>query len=636
MRIKKIIISPILAAGLVIGFAPSALAAEEFAVTATTTLDELKVALADETTQRVIFTENANFDGGIVINHPMTFVVNDGIAVNFTTGVGHALDIKSEFVFNNMGTVNLVSSGGYGVKINQKTPGQSVVFMGDGRDGSAINVGPTKNYGIDGQLLNGPFTVKDMALNVATGPDTVEGPMIFAKQTGESVDAKVVFDNVALNLDHSSTTSVWRPALYSEREITFRNSAVRSQTVRNYNMSFVAGAPATFDNSTVDLVTTADAVTEGFWIFKKPFVAINTAGNTVNILNSTISSDIQATGATHEAFQFQDSTYNIDSSVVVGDSLGVDSKQTAGSHLKITGDSKVQIPGTSDMPNAKITTVIDGGTVVLPPTTVAKNSIGQDLREFISDADTTEVSIDLEGNPYTYKVTKESDDSMKHVWAPAVMVDYYVNQDDAQSADTRTLIAGTNIAEPLNATTFFTQPDVPAGFAGKFVIFDPTPGPEFTSMSTVSQDTKITFTTTPLPDVETVDITVMVGDPVGATDGIVDLPKDASVEIITPADVSVPGKTTQTVKITFGDGSMVTKIINVTVIERKVPDPTPTDPTPTDPTPTDPTPTDPTPMPTDKPLAQTGASISVAGWIAAILLAGGAGIIFAIKNRQRS
>ncbi|QRV01992.1 hypothetical protein JTE88_07910 [Arcanobacterium phocisimile] len=638
------IIPPVLAVALAIGFAPSAFAAEEFTVTSATSLDELKVALADVTTQTVTFTEDVNFDGGIVINHPMTFVVNDGIEVNFETAVGHALDIKSEFTLNNLGDINLASSGGYGIKINQKVPGQSVVFMGDVSGDSSINVGPTKNYGVDGQLLNGPFTVKNTTLNIAPGPDTLEGPMIFSKNAGESVNATVLFDNATLNLDHSSKDAAERAALNSEREMMFRNSEIYSTTVRNYNLSFVAGSEITFDNSITELVTAPDAVTNGFLFLKKPFVSINTGDSTINILESEISSDIQATSGPHEALQFQDATYNVVNSIVIADSLGVDYKQKTGSFLNISGDSKVEIPGTAAMPNNKITTVIDGGTVVLPQNATAKNTQGQDLYEFISDGASEEVLINCTDKAYTYPVSKISNDVLKHVWAPAVNVDYYVNETDDMPADTRKLIAGTNVDEELNSVDFFTIPEVPTGFSGKFVIFDPAPESDFTSASKVCKNTKVTFRINqtplvPIPDVETTDLDVFVGDTVEPTDGLVDLPEGATVTIVTPADTTKAGETTQTVKITFKDGSSVTKTIKVTVAEHLTPL-VPAQPiTPTEPTEPTEKPTKPTVQPTmpEKPgLAKTGISTGTAGWLAALLMISGAGIAFTVKRRKNA
>ncbi|WP_216381861.1 Rib/alpha-like domain-containing protein [Arcanobacterium phocae] len=628
MGTKYNITSIILLTGLLLGTSPPAFAANNVEVGFTTTLAELKAAVSDPATQSVTFTADNSFNGGLVIDHPMTFTINDGVDVTFdgsSVADKTGLDIASEFTLINNGNLIIEDFAGYGMKINQKVPGQEVTVRGDGTDGSSIHIGPTRGYGINGQLIRGPFTVSDTSLTVSPGPDTAEGPIIFARNGGTDTEATATFDNSTVTIDHSSKTSVWRAAFYSERPVIFRNSIVHSTTVRNYNMSFVAGAAVDFSDSTVTLVTTPDAISSGF--FAKPFVSLNTANNSVGITNSTITSEIAAPG-THQAFQFQDAAYTIDNSTVIGDSLGVDYKQKVGSHLTIVGDSRVDIPGTS-MPNNKITTVIDGGTVDLPAGAVAKNSLGQDLHEFISGADSTSVTVNCETRQYTYPVTHTSADQHKHVWAPAVNVDYYASKTDPNYTEHRLLIAGTSTVEPLNEAEFFTSPEVPAGLTGKFVAFDPEsmPGTEFTPDSTVCTDTKVTFNLsalliTPIPDVATTDLTIRVGDTVPATDGLVDLPAGAQVEIITPAQTSAAGKTTQTVKITFDDGSTRIKVINVNVIDQ----PTPADPIVIE-----------TPMLSDSSsdLAKTGFSLGFAGLVSGILLASGTGIMLVVKRRRR-
>ncbi|WP_216389173.1 hypothetical protein [Arcanobacterium phocae] len=129
MGTKYNITSIILLTGLLLGTSPPAFAANNVEVGFTTTLAELKATVSDPATQSVTFTADNSFNGGLVIDHPMTFTINDGVDVTFdgsNVADKTGLDITSEFTLINNGNLIIEHFAGYGMKINQKVPGQEV------------------------------------------------------------------------------------------------------------------------------------------------------------------------------------------------------------------------------------------------------------------------------------------------------------------------------------------------------------------------------------------------------------------------------------------------------------------------------------------------------------------------------
>ncbi|MCS4491879.1 Rib/alpha-like domain-containing protein [Corynebacterium sp. ES2794-CONJ1] len=607
------LVSLLVGTSLVMANIPVAAATgQTFEVTAQSTVADIQAAIGNPDYDLVKFVEDANFTQGIVINRAVDLEVEDGVTLNFNLASGTGLTFQKSSTFTNNGVVNLSSGSGYGIQI-KNSPGDIVTFVGDGRDDSSINIGPTSGYGVDGQFMQGSLVMQGTTLDIAPGSAAREGAMIFTSFSGNSVH----FEDSNVTLAHTNPDSAERAALQSTVPVTFRDSVLVSDTAKDYNLSVYNGCSSptdcnvslNFERSDVELTTLENAKSAGFWIFSKPFVSINTANSTVNITDSSVKSTLLPKGRlkrSYQDFQFQDALYNISNSTVIGGSFGEDDKKSGNSSLNISGDSLVSVPGfSSDASdnagniNNAIDTIIDGGNNRLPAGLRARNSKGQELTEFVSTGSTTDgLGMNCSADSYWYEVSTENTDGKKHVWAPKVTVEYYESETSPTVLATKNMIAGSIVEETLNSSETDEKADgtpvpipdtAPTGFENEFYIFDPvTPEPSTFIQSgddatAVCQNTKVALRVKaldiiPIMDVDTEDLTVNVGHVFDPAEGLLNVPDGATVEVISEADTSKPDQVTRTVKVTFKDGSSVVKVINVTVIGDDPVDP-PTDPT---------------------------------------------------------
>ncbi|MCS4490310.1 hypothetical protein [Corynebacterium sp. ES2775-CONJ] len=477
MRTKTKILSLLVGTSLVAtNLATAAAAGQTFEVTGQNTAAEVQAAIANPDYDLIKFTEDLTLSEGLTVNRPVNFEVEDGITLKINAANKPGLDFVSGSTFQNNGIVNITATKNPGIKVTAPGSTDGVTLIGDSRDGSAFNIGPigSNQAGIDGQFLKSPFTVSDTSLNIKPGNDNAFVSAIFSDRNNP--DATVLFDNSNVSFEMTNrleTVGRWKAlAFYTELPTVFRHSAVTSTSSRGYNMSAVSmpGRPAdlTFENSVANLITTPDAVAHPLsftfpFFGNAPLVSINTSKNTVTIKDSVVTSSIQS-GLRHEDFQFQCSHYDVSgTSVVTGDSLGVDPKQNRASlcpeptsTLTISDDVIFNVPGGSAPDGLDIT--IDGGTVDLPDGATAVNSKDQALTEFVSEGSfTPSVDVNCGADTYEYPVSNSNIDGKKHVWAPAVTVDYFlpndVKQDNLDSPfATRTLIAGTTVDQTLNFT----------------------------------------------------------------------------------------------------------------------------------------------------------------------------------------
>ncbi|OKL49212.1 hypothetical protein [Boudabousia marimammalium] len=430
-----------------------------FDVGADTTVQEINAAIADPAINQIHFGQNKNLTGTINISSPTEIFVDKGVEVNLSGNahkISRGFNVTSDLVFRNHGRVIVNEFKNYGIHVNGKA---NFTLIGDDLASSVFTVANNRGYGIDSQGQEGLFKVSNVSLFVLSPQEGKEGPMIFNQGV-----TQVTFENASVNVLKQNGVKPWRAAIYSEAPVEFIDSSLQSETASDYNLSIVNGAPLNILRSGISLHTSNNAEAKCnrlfFFTVCKPYVGLNTAGNTVTIQDSELR--VETTGgsnpnAAHQSLQFQDANYIISNSHVYADSAGVDAKQTSGSTLKINGDSKVEIgAGNGASLDPRIVTTVDSGTVVLPPTTSGViNSGAEALTEFVSKATGGSISIS-DPYAYTYNVTKTSEDANKHVWAPAVNLRYFASCDASPASTPKSrkqLIRGTAVENDFNATT---------------------------------------------------------------------------------------------------------------------------------------------------------------------------------------
>lgn len=526
----------------------------------------------------VDFTENVTVTGttNVRTDHPTVFNVAADKTVVFSTTEGNALNLYSNFVMNNEGTVNFAEVAGRGISIKSTNADSSFTF-----NGGTFNVDNVKGYSVEAELSSGSLHFNNTTFNINLSAEQVEGAFNTGRNFGD-----VIWDNSNLNItdardnERFKKTRAAHNVIYTENDAnwTFRNkSTLNSAANVYYNLSFSGPTKFNVDNSTVNLTTNDGALMKfirtGFFggEYSHPQVGINTKGGEVNITNNGSVEIIDNVSEEHSkhGIEFENATYKVDGGTLITPSAGVDGFGGT-NKLIVAGDSKVEIgSGNGDALSSSIETTVDGGTVVLPPkTTGVKNSNGDVLTEFVSDP-TNETSISIDGYTNDYLVSHTSADGKKHVWAPGVDVYYYEKEADAKAGDpskasnTLTLIKGTSVANPFNGVTpvfgTFKNADGNVDFIQRG-----------SSATKVSDTTNVyryikPSVIIPVPTVKVTPLEVYKGDTVGAKDGITGIPENAKVVVLEPADTSVAGETSQKVEITFPDGSKVIKTVPVTV-----------------------------------------------------------------------
>lgn len=492
--------------------------------------------------EEVTFSEDVTVTGSTSVSKEslVTFIVNEGKSVTFTTLTGNALNVNGEFTFENRGTVNFLDVADRGIAVSKSA---NILLKGTEHNKFTFNnVNGYAFFGAEGKT--GSLTVTNATFESNLSKNQVEGAFNTGKGFTTTWNNSNITITDARNNEKFNKINAAHTVVYAEGPWEFTNgSVVNSESNVYYNFSFVGANLTVTKGASVTLATNKDALMVscpmGFCVLRHPQVGVNTKDNTVTISDGAKLEVVDNVAAPHDkhGIEFQNATYKVDNGTLITPSAGRDFKSNAENKLIITGDSKVQIGnGGGEAIDPKIKTTINGGTVVLPPnTTGVTNDAGDPLKQFVSD--TKETSFTVGDN--IYKVSKVSNDGKKHVWAPPVEVTYYPSKEDAEKGPksennpdgvdlaniiTRTVIKDNSVASPFNGV------EPVDGDYKKLSDNEP-----FTNATLVNEDMKVYKYTKPVDDSKVIPV-----PPVPVPTAPTEPTKPAPIEPVTPVVPTTP------------------------------------------------------------------------------------------------
>ncbi|OKL49211.1 hypothetical protein [Boudabousia marimammalium] len=463
------------AIALLLGAGVDVASADEntFEVTSQTTAEQINAAIADPNISVIHFSENVVLTSGIKVTVATTMRIDDGVVVSVNGPSAPGLDITANLELLNHGEINILYAKNGAIKVSGNA---DVSIVGDGVGDSSISAKYTSGIGVDAANQNGTFSIKDSGLFVSEALDTTEHSMVF----GAGVK-QVAVDSSYLHIIQEGG-NIENSAFISEAPINISNSHFHVSANAKAAVDLKPGASIQAVDSTFDVHVPNQRIPA----CQKPpepvacsmMKALTAEGANLNFENTLVGiidhSGSDTTDAGHGVV-LTDSQITFKGNEAVIGSATLGESDTGKSFIRVLEDSVYYLyPNNIGQNNVK--TIVDGGSASLFSNVgEVINSAGEPLSLFPTTS-TVENVLVAGGNSYDYRAKNfNADFDVKHVWAPAVNVNYFDSCDlsVATPEENRVAIRGTAVMHPFNTQTVDAKtwnPKVLQPVPGRWVI----------------------------------------------------------------------------------------------------------------------------------------------------------------------